>query len=127
VSWLSRIFRGGADASEGDRTALPASAPPDLSAAPPARDEIVASLRRYVLETAAANGRALAAGDLRDDVDFYEAGYLDSLSASSFLVLAEKQYGVQLPDWLMGGRGSTLVKLARYIEREMGASGGRPA
>ena len=34
---------------------------------------------------------------------------------SEFLVLVEKQYGIALPDSLIGGRANTLTKLAAHI------------
>jgi acyl carrier protein len=55
------------------------------------------------------------------DADLYEAGYLDSLSVPEFLVLAERSFGVALPDWLIGGHANSLTALATYIEAQLAA------
>ena len=83
--------------------------------------DILASLRSHLMSTAEKHGRPLGTGELQDDVDLYEAGYLDSLMAAEFLVLAEREFGVSLPDWLIGGQANTLETLARYISGELGS------
>ncbi len=81
--------------------------------------EIVAALKQHL--EAVHHSKAIVTERLDFDphVDLYEAGYLDSIDASQFLLLAEKQYGVSLPDWLIGGQASTLAALAAYIDGEL--------
>jgi acyl carrier protein len=83
----------------------------------PAR--ILAGLKAHLAASAEEAGKSLDGVALQDDVDLYEAGYLDSLTASEFLIRAEKDFGVELPDWLIGGRANTLASLARYIDAEL--------
>jgi len=85
----------------------------------PEHSQILASLRRHLTKTTEKHGRSLGANELQDDVDMYEAGYLDSLMAAEFLVLAEGEFGVSLPDWLIGGQANTLETLAQYIAGEL--------
>jgi acyl carrier protein len=100
------------DSDAGDRSA---------AAAPPRLAQILASLKVHLAASADEAGKSLGGVVLQDDVDLYEAGYLDSLTASEFLLRAEKEWGVQLPDWLIGGRANTLATLAGYIDGELGS------
>jgi acyl carrier protein len=91
----------------------------DRAATPVRREEIELALRAH-LETVYRSHRKVAdTADLDPQLDLYEAGYLDSLSASEFLALAEKQYGITLPDWLIGGSANSLAALAAYIEDKL--------
>ncbi len=98
---------------------VPVQEPPGEAGAGPDHAGIVASLRAHLTAVAEKHDQPLRPDELRDDADLFEAGYLDSLMASEFLVLAEKQFGVPLPDWLIGGKANTLETLARYIADEM--------
>jgi acyl carrier protein len=119
VSWLSRIFGGRPEVPEPG--AAEPTAPTDGAGqeASSSHGDIVAALRQFLRTAAENNGKSLGTVDVRDDIDIYEAGYVDSITASAFLVLAEKKYRVQLPDWLIGGQVNTLDKLARYIEDQL--------
>lgn len=74
-------------------------------------------LRQHLETICRSRGKRLP-GSVNADVGLYESGYLDSLSGSEFLMLAEKSFGVPLPDWLLGAKASSLAKLAAYIEVE---------
>lgn len=64
--------------------------------------------------------RGLTAEEVDVSVDLYESGYLDSLRTSEFLLLAEKEFGVSLPDYIIGGSANTLEALAVHIESGLG-------
>ena len=81
--------------------------------------QIRASLKRNLVKMSAKSGGTLNEGDLKEDVDLYDAGYVDSMTASEFLILAEKEYGIRLPDWLIGGQENTLKSLASYIKSQL--------
>jgi acyl carrier protein len=98
--------------------AATAATPDAAGDAPLGHARILAGLKAHLAASAEASGKSLDGVALQDDVDLYEAGYLDSLIASEFLIRAEKDFGVELPDWLIGGRANTLASLARYIDGE---------
>jgi acyl carrier protein len=81
--------------------------------------EIVVALKAHLGTVYRSHGKAADTADFDPHLDLYEAGYLDSLSASEFLLLAEEQYAIALPDWLIGGRANSLAALAVYIEAEL--------
>ena len=117
MSWLSKLMGDKNEApDEGATTEAGGESASVVSAD---HGEILAGLRRHLAATVAKGGVDVGAEGIRDDVDLYEAGYLDSLTASEFLVLAEREFGVRLPDWLIGGQANTLDSLARYIENEL--------
>lgn len=81
--------------------------------------EIVVALKAHLETVYRSHSESGDEVDFDPHLDLYEAGYLDSLSASEFLLLAEQQYAIALPDWLIGGRANSLAALAVYIEAEL--------
>jgi hypothetical protein len=81
--------------------------------------EIVVALKQHLETVHRAKAMVTAPLDFDPHVDLYDAGYLDSIDTSEFLLLAQRQYGVSLPDWLIGGQASTLAALAAYIDGEL--------
>lgn len=79
------------------------------------RDTIVEVLRGFVAAVAEQRGDALPKNRIDAAVNLLEAGYVDSLSASEFLVMAEQHFQVAIPDWLLGGPKGTLQGLAGFI------------
>ncbi len=65
---------------------------------------------------AKATGRPRA--EIRVDLDLLESGDLDSLSSAEFLLAAERQFGVRIPDWVLGGEASTLEALAAFVHAD---------
>jgi acyl carrier protein len=121
MGWWSRRLRESREAaSDATRDADGSSTHRiDQAGTSERRREIVAALKVH-LETVHRSKATVAERlDFDPHVDLYEAGYLDSIGASEFLLLAERQYGVSLPDWLIGGQASTLSALAAYIEGEL--------
>ena len=120
MSFLSDLFKGSskdkADAAPASQ-AGPESSPP--AAAPVDRDAITAALRGHLEAVWRAAGKSFNQADFDPRADLYEKGYVDSLSAAQFLLLAEKQYAIRLPDWLLGGRAKSLAELADYIADEL--------
>jgi acyl carrier protein len=122
MGWRSYVLR------KADRTASdarheeedPSTPRVDRAALEDRRREIVVALKGHLETVNRSHGQEVDAADFDPHLDLYEAGYLDSLSASEFLLLAEEQYGVALPDWLIGGRANSLAALAGYIETELG-------
>ena len=101
---------------ENDRT----DAGPSQPDMPPAsREAIIAALKGHLETVWSSEGKPVEPADFSPDEDLYETGYVDSLSAAQFLLLAEKQYGIKLPDWLLGGRAKSLAALADYIGNEL--------
>jgi acyl carrier protein len=119
MSWISRIFGEKPERPERHQDAEPRHDGASGGVSSADHGEILASLTGYLAVVAEKNGRMLGTADLQADVDLYEAGYLDSVSSTEFLLLTEKEYGVQLPDWLIGGPANTLDKLARHIEAQL--------
>jgi acyl carrier protein len=120
VSFLSDFLKG--SAKENAATTSPSDAKPGGS--PPAsssveREAIIAALRGHLETVWRAANKPFNLADFDQSADLYEKGYVDSLSAAQFLLLAEKQYGITLPDWLLGGRAKSLVDLADHISGEL--------
>jgi acyl carrier protein len=122
VGWIDNLLKRAQDEK------APAGPPPsDEEVAGPeapttgshTHEDILMGLRAHLVTTARNGGRKLDDAGIVTDVDLYEAGYLDSLTASEFLVMAEKQFGVHLPDWLIGGQANTLDSLAGYIATQL--------
>ncbi|MCC7127086.1 MAG: acyl carrier protein [Acidobacteria bacterium] len=112
--WLDAL-RGAPRASEpGAGEAGPAGA----ETAAIDRDAIVQALIGHLRAVWRSANRADVDAAIDPAVDLYESGYLDSLNASQFLLAAEKQFGVPLPDWLLGGGANSLHMVADHIERE---------
>ena len=121
MGWRS-YFSGNADKITSDTKREgenPSTHHVDRAATPDRRREIVASLKAHLEAVNRSHGKGADTADFDPHLDLYEAGYLDSLSASEFLLLAEKQYAIALPDWLIGGRANSLAALAVYIEAEL--------
>jgi acyl carrier protein len=93
--------------------------PADRAAAPPPHPEIVHALKAHLIAVYRSRGETVDEAEFDPHLDLREAGYLDSLSTSEFLLLAEQQYAIALPDWLIGGQANTLAALAAYIEAEL--------
>lgn len=115
--WSSRSRRS--DRAASDPTADTDVADPhasDRTATSERRQEIVRALQTH-LATVHSSTRT-PADETRFDpnLDLYEAGYLDSLNVSAFLLLTEQRYGISLPDWLIGAQANSLAALAAYIE-----------
>ncbi len=111
---------GAAPAAEGAAGEAPADGTSTATGeAEPDHGHILQGLRAHLTATAEKHDRPIRPDELRDDADLFEEGYLDSLMASEFLVLAEKEFGVPLPDWLIGGKANTLEGLARYVADEL--------
>jgi acyl carrier protein len=91
----------------------------DQAATSDRRQEIVVALKAHLETVYRSHGKAADTADFDPHLDLFDAGYLDSLSASEFLLLAEEQYAIALPDWLIGGRANSLAALALYIEAEL--------
>jgi acyl carrier protein len=89
------------------------------TAVPVGREVIIVALRGHLETVWRATGKSLTQADLDENADLYEKGYVDSLSAAQFLLLSEKQFGVRLPDWLLGGRAKSLTELSDYIADEL--------
>ena len=83
------------------------------------RQTILNALVAHLQTVHAASGKRPDSQPIDVDADLYESGYLDSLSVSQFLLLAEKQFGVTLPDWLIGQDTNSLAGLAGYIETQL--------
>ena len=116
-SW-SNFFKG--SAKEGAEPASPAAAEPVMQAASTGRRaEIVTALRCHLQTVWETNRKSFDVSEFNENDDLYDSGYVDSLSAPQFLLLAEKQYGVKLPDWLLGGQAKSVAALAEYIERQL--------
>ena len=120
MSFLSDLFKGSskekadaASASQAGAESVPAGA------APVEREAISAALRGHLETVWRAAGKSFNQSDFDPNADLYEKGYVDSLSAAQFLLLAEKQYSIRLPDWLLGGRAKSLAELADYIAGEL--------
>jgi acyl carrier protein len=121
MGWRSYVLRN-ADkrTSDAERERENPSTPHvDRAVTPDRRREIVVALKAHLETVNRSHGKGADIVDFDPHLDLYEAGYLDSLSASEFLLLAEEQYGVALPDWLIGGRANSLAALAVYIEAEL--------
>lgn len=91
----------------------------DRVTTPDRRQEIVDALKTHLQAVYRSRGEAVDKAAFDPHLNLHEAGYLDSLSASEFLLLAERQYNVALPDWLIGGDANTLTALAEYIDAEL--------
>jgi len=113
-SLFSRNTNKGTSAAA-DQTRVPDANPGEPPREVELPQEIVKSLQLHLQTVGRAKGRNLDANGFDPDLDLYETGYLDSLGVSEFLVLVEKQYGMALPDSLIGGRANTLTKLAAHI------------
>jgi acyl carrier protein len=115
MSWKDRLKRS----ILGDDDAAPTDArridPPALTAVPvgdPEHDALVKELTQRLV--------ALSEGKLRiDEIDagshLFDYGYVDSLTAVSFLAQLEQNYGTQIEDVELLGRLSTLHAIAAHI------------
>jgi acyl carrier protein len=117
MGWRSYLFRSSdktiSDAKHGDENL---NTPHIDRAAPSDRHQQIVAALEVHLKTVYRSHRGDPAKVYFDpNLNLYEAGYLDSLSASEFLLLAEQQYALPLPDWLIGGQVNTLAALAEYI------------
>lgn len=118
MGWRSHLFRNSdIDAKRKEETPQPPQA--DRAAQSDRRQEIVDALTAHLETVYRLHAGTADPITFDPDLNLYEAGYLDSLSASEFLLLAEGQFGVALPDWLIGGQANSLAALAGYIEAEL--------
>jgi acyl carrier protein len=74
--------------------------------------ELVDGLRRTLIEIA--DGK-LRPEDVSADAHMFDFGYVDSLSAVTFLAHIEERYGVRIEDIDLVERLSTLEALAAHI------------
>lgn len=81
--------------------------------------QIIAALQDHLATIARSQGRTPEPKGYDVNVPIHDAGYVDSLSMSEFLVLVEKQFEVKVPDWVLGESGSTLKGLAAYVAAEL--------
>jgi D-alanine--poly(phosphoribitol) ligase subunit 2 len=103
MSWLDR-FRG-----SGAGDASPASSP---AADDPATAAIVERLRRFLSEH---SETTLRPADIDPRQQLFDAGYVDSLSATALLAFVHSEYGVRIVDMDLVDRCSTLEGLAAFI------------
>jgi acyl carrier protein len=89
----------------------------------PALDAIEEDLKRYLIQTANAHGRAIS--DLDPDDDFVERQVLDSMALLDFVVHVEAVTGLKIPgeDVVPENFGS-LAAIARYLEARLPSAGG---
>jgi acyl carrier protein len=83
---------------------------------------IVESLRQHVV---AVSGGQLTLADVVDDVDMYDAGYVDSVGVTEFMVRVSSQYQLAIPDVKLGTELKSLRDVARYIETALQAGARR--
>lgn len=94
------------------------SAPATPAAGAAGADAVLARLRRHVIES---SDGALSPDDVDDREHLYDAGYLDSQSAASLLLLIEEEYDLEVSETDLVGRLSTLEALARHVAGVRGA------
>jgi len=120
MGWRSLFSRNPDTASEGkaeDETAVAPRTGSDR------REEIILSLTAHLQTVRASKSGTGGAAAIDVQADLYEAGYVDSLGVSEFLLLAEKQYGIELPDLLVGCEANSIAALAAYIETTLAKDG----
>jgi len=124
MGWRSLFSKNPDKASEGkaeDETATAPRTDPEVKS--DRREEIIRSLTAHLQTVRASKGRDGGEVDIDVRANLYEAGYVDSLGVSEFLLLAERQYGIELPDWLVGSQASSIAALAAHIETTLAQDG----
>jgi acyl carrier protein len=124
MGWRSLFSRNPDHAREEMAVDETAVAPrTDPKATSDRREEIILSLTAHLQTVRASKTRAGGGAAIDVQADLYEAGYVDSLGVSEFLLLAETQYGIELPDWLVGCEANSIATLAAYIETKLAKDG----
>jgi acyl carrier protein len=87
----------------------------------PSSEEIVESLRHHVV---AVSGGTLSLDDVVPDVDVYDAGYVDSVGVTQFMLCVRDQYQVVIADSRLGTELKSLRDLATRIHAELDRAAG---
>ena len=82
----------------------------------PSPKEIAASLREHLADLS--DGK-LEAGSIVETAHLFDYGYVDSLSAVSFLAHVEDRYAVRIDDVDLVERYYTLEAIARHIHENL--------
>ncbi|MCA9246819.1 MAG: acyl carrier protein [Planctomycetales bacterium] len=128
MNWLTRHLRKNPDEASTAADAADASTGSGGSCVPSAsKDEhaaILVRLKEHLVTVVKRTEREISVGSVDVDVNLYDAGYLDSMTASEFLIYAEKDFGVKIPDWVLGGAGGSLAAVAQFIDNQRRESRG---
>jgi acyl carrier protein len=92
-----------------------ADAPPADAAGPGSVNDVCQRLR---LQVATLSDGRLAADAIDPAAHLFDHGYLDSLSAATFLAQIEDDYGIAITEVDLVGRLASLEALARHLHRE---------
>jgi acyl carrier protein len=95
----------------GKQTARAVAAPGAAAA------EIADSLRRYLAQLS--DGK-LSVEDIEPNGHLFDYGYIDSLSAVTFMAHVEENYGVRLDDLDLVERFTSLEALASHLQEQRG-------
>ncbi len=75
-------------------------------------EDILESLRQHVIMLSKGE---LSRGDIDDDVDLYDAGYVDSVGVTEFVLRVKDQYALDLFDSQLGTELKSLRDVANRI------------
>jgi D-alanine--poly(phosphoribitol) ligase subunit 2 len=103
MGWLDRFKNAGTD----DPSSVPAASSDD-----PQVTAIVERLRRFLSEQ---SETTLRPPDIDPREHLFDAGYVDSLSATALLAFVQAEYGVRIVDMDLVDRCNTLDGLAAFI------------
>lgn len=111
---IGSLFKGDAKETE---TAEPrgVSPAPAAAAAPPAgaRAETLEVLRAKIVEL---SENRLGPDEIDPSAHLFDYGYVDSMSAATFLSFVEDRYGVSVPDVELVAKLSTLDAIVDFVE-----------
>jgi len=116
MGWLGKVKQALAGGSSEPRAASPSGG------APAERVAILDELRAMVVSCSAA---PLTPEVLDADGDLFELGYVDSVTAASFVDQVERRFGVTISDSELVGRLHSLAAIADRLAQDALRTGSR--